>query len=299
VEGENLKLQISDIRATNSFSITTSPVNNSILISNSGEITGIPATTLLNTITIDVTANGNGGNTLKQTFKVIKSPGAPVCKIGTDTKTSIQITQFASIPTIKCETAFYTGDNNQQIQFNATNWTYTNLPKGLTIVNSATNITITGTPQDVDKTYSMQVSYTTLSGDSQVLNVPITLSPVALSLSCSYAGSISQNFIYYIADPVPIICTANPAGATMINWNIRYNSATKSIGKSQWNDSYIPLFTSYTGSVSVSGNTLNLKINSNSAATDCILNYDIQYTDGSGILRTINSGDSTFKIESR
>jgi hypothetical protein len=125
VEGENLRLQISDIRATNSFSISTVPSNNSITISNLGVISGIPATTINNTITIDVTANGNGGNILKQTFKVIKSPGAPVCKIGTDTKTSIQITQFASIPTVKCETAFYTGDNNQKIQFNATNWSYT------------------------------------------------------------------------------------------------------------------------------------------------------------------------------
>lgn len=299
VEGENLKLQISDIRATNSFSITTSPVNNSILISNSGEITGIPATTINNTIIIDVTANGNGGNILKQTFKVIKSPGAPVCKIGADTKTSIQITQFASIPTIKCDTAFYTGDNNQKIQFNATNWTYTNLPKGLTAVNSSTSLTITGTPQDVDKTYSMQVSYTTLSGDSQVLTIPITLSPVALSLSCSYPGSTSPNFIYYIGDSAPITCTANPAGATMINWNLKYNSVTKSIGNSQWNNTYIPLFTNYTGSVSVNGQTLNLKINGVSAATNCILNYDIQYTDGSGTLRTINSGDFTFKIESK
>jgi hypothetical protein len=299
VEGDNLNLQISDIRATNSFSINTYPTNNSILISNLGVISGIPATTIDNTITIDVTANGNGGNTLKQTFKVIKSPGAPICKIGTDTKTSIQITQFASIPTIKCETAFYTGDNNQKIQFNATNWTYTNLPKGLTVVNSATNITISGTPQDVDKTYSMQVSYTTLSGDSQVLTIPITLSPVSLSLSCSYPGSTSPNLIYYIGDSVPIICTANPGGATMTNWNLRYNSITKSIGNSQWNNTYISLFSSYTGSVSSNGQTLNIKIGSTSAATDCILNYDIQYTDGSGTLRTINSGDSTFKIESR
>jgi hypothetical protein len=129
--------------------------------------------------------------------------------------------------------------------------------------------------------------------------MPITLSPVALSLTCSYPGSTSPNFIYYIGDSAPIICTANPAGATMINWNLKYNSVTKSIGNSQWNNTYIPLFTNYTGSVSVNGQTLNLKINSVSAATNCILNYDIQYTDGSGTLKTINSGDFTFKIESK
>jgi len=42
-----------------------------------------------------------------------------------------------------------------------------------------------------------------------------------------------------------------------------------------------------------------LKINSFSAVTNCILNFDIQYTDGSGTLKVINSGDFTLKIESK
>lgn len=299
IEGENLNLQISDIRATNTFSISTSPTNNSITISNSGTITGIPATTIDNTITIDVTANGNGGNTLKQTFKIIKSPGAPVCKIGADTKTSIQITQFAAIPTVKCETAFYTGDNNQKIQFNATNWTYTNLPKGLTAVNSSTSLTITGTPQDVDTTYTMQVKYTTLSGESQTLTIPVTVSPVTLSLSCSYPNSSGTLLTYYYTDIPTINCIASTAGSTMINWNLKYGGVSKNINSSQWNSSFIPLFTNFEGSASSNGQTLNIKMTGASPATDCILNYDIQYTDGSNTLRTVNSGDFTYKIESK
>ena len=51
--------------------------------------------------------------------------------------------------------------------------------------------------------------------------------------------------------------------------------------------------------LSINGQTLNLKISSASAAQNFILNFDIQYTDGSGTQKTINSGDFTIRIESK
>ncbi len=303
VEGENIGLQISNIRATNSFTMTTTPLNNSLTISNSGLISGIPGVTDKNVINVKVTALGNSGTILEQSFKLEKSPGAPICRIGAVVPSSIQMTQFATVPTITCSTASYT-EGSTLIPFNALNstWIVSNLPNGLTTKKTATSLEISGIPKDETGSYSVRISYNTLSGESQILTIPFNIASVSLSLSCTYPGYTNSTLIYYTQDANSISCMANSSGAPIVAWNFIYNnSIPKIISNTQWNNSYVTLFSSVglSGNFSTSGSTLNLKMTGISPATDLILNYDIQFTDGQGILRTVKSGDFLYRIESR
>jgi hypothetical protein len=301
IEGENINLQISNIRATNSFAIATTPLNNSITVSNSGLITGIPVNTDKNVINVKVTAIGNSGTILEQTFKLEKSPGAPICRINNVVQTNsstIQMTQFNSSPTIVCSTASYTEGSNL-IPFNALNstWNVLNLPNGLTTKKTATSLEISGTPKDdTNDPYNVEIWYTTLSGASQTLKLKFNLSNINLGLDCKNNNVvISQNTISILAS-ANTTCTANInllARESITNWKVNSVVITK-------NDRGVskPITgnTGLTSTVVSNGSSMTLTLSPNIEYTT-IISYEIEYTNGSNILKTMNSGDYTYILK--